>query len=76
MFSVNVFYSNVSHPRCAPFAEKDQQLVLYDKTPHFIKNGEMRDYQVRGLNWLVQLQHNGINGILADEMVLVSSSLV
>jgi SWI/SNF-related matrix-associated actin-dependent regulator of chromatin subfamily A member 5 len=29
----------------------------------------MRDYQVRGLNWLIQLQHNGINGILADEMV-------
>lgn len=29
----------------------------------------MRDYQIRGLNWLISLQHNGINGILADEMV-------
>ena len=34
-----------------------------------IKKGEMRDYQVRGLNWLISLFENGINGILADEMV-------
>ena len=34
-----------------------------------IKNGEMRDYQIRGLNWLISLFENGINGILADEMV-------
>ena len=34
-----------------------------------IKNGEMRDYQLRGLNWLISLFENGINGILADEMV-------
>ena len=36
-----------------------------------IKNGEMRDYQVRGLNWMVSLYESGINGILADEMVSV-----
>lgn len=29
----------------------------------------MRDYQVQGLNWMVGLHYNGINGILADEMV-------
>ncbi len=29
----------------------------------------MRDYQVQGLNWMASLHHNGINGILADEMV-------
>ena len=34
-----------------------------------IKNGEMRDYQIRGLNWMISLYENGINGILADEMV-------
>lgn len=32
----------------------------------------MRDYQVRGLNWLISLYENGINGILADEMVCIS----
>ena len=35
-----------------------------------IKNGQMRDYQIRGLNWLISLFENGINGILADEMVI------
>lgn len=44
-------------------------MVLFEKSPPYIKNGEMRDYQVRGLNWMIQLHHNGINGILADEMV-------
>lgn len=34
-----------------------------------VKTGKMRDYQVRGLNWLISLYENGINGILADEMV-------
>jgi hypothetical protein len=34
-----------------------------------IKNGTLRDYQIQGLNWLVQLYDHGINGILADEMV-------
>lgn len=29
----------------------------------------MRDYQVHGLNWLIKLYDNCINGILADEMV-------
>lgn len=34
-----------------------------------VKWGKLRDYQVRGLNWLISLYENGINGILADEMV-------
>ena len=25
--------------------------------------------QIRGLNWLISLYENGLNGILADEMV-------
>jgi len=29
----------------------------------------MKDYQLHGLNWLIKLYDNGINGILADEMV-------
>jgi hypothetical protein len=32
-------------------------------------NGTMRAYQLQGLNWMVSLHHNGLNGILADEMV-------
>jgi hypothetical protein len=28
----------------------------------------MRDYQVRGLNWMISLYENGINGILAGKL--------
>lgn len=31
--------------------------------------GKMRPYQLEGLNWMIRLQENGVNGILADEMV-------
>ncbi|KAM0712126.1 hypothetical protein Q7P37_011220 [Cladosporium fusiforme] len=43
--------------------------TIFRESPHFIQ-GEMRDYQVAGLNWLVSLHENGISGILADEMGL------
>jgi len=43
-------------------------MIQYEESPNFIKFGLMRDYQVRGLNWLISLHKNGINGILADEM--------
>jgi SWI/SNF-related matrix-associated actin-dependent regulator of chromatin subfamily A member 5 len=43
--------------------------TIFRDSPSFIQ-GEMRDYQVAGLNWLVSLHENGISGILADEMGL------
>ena len=46
-----------------------KNMVQFDESPHYIKNGELRDYQIRGLNWMISLFENGINGILADEMV-------
>ncbi|KAK2852316.1 hypothetical protein Q7C36_007517 [Tachysurus vachellii] len=42
----------------------------FDDSPSYVKSGKLRDYQVRGLNWLISLYENGINGILADEMGL------
>jgi hypothetical protein len=36
----------------------------------------MRDYQVAGLNWMASLHHNGINGILADEMVRLAPQFI
>ena len=61
-------------------AEEDAELLkdekaggsaetMFRESPGFIK-GEMRDYQVAGLNWLISLHENGISGILADEMGL------
>lgn len=33
-------------------------------------NGELRDYQLKGVTWLISLWSNGMNGILADQMGL------
>ena len=38
--------------------------------PKCIAFGKMRAYQLEGLNWLIKLHEQGINGILADEMGL------
>ncbi|EPQ67730.1 Bgt-4682 [Blumeria graminis f. sp. tritici] len=62
-------------------AEEDAELLKDDNigcsaetvfrdSPRFIQGGQMRDYQVAGLNWLISLHENGISGILADEMGL------
>ncbi|XP_055387914.1 ATP-dependent helicase brm isoform X2 [Condylostylus longicornis] len=33
-------------------------------------NGQLKEYQLKGLEWLVSLYNNNLNGILADEMGL------
>lgn len=40
------------------------------RQPKSITGGVMKDYQLEGLEWLVSLYENGLNGILADEMGL------
>lgn len=47
-----------------------KSITRFESSPFYIKNGELRDYQTRGLNWMISLYENGINGILADEMGL------
>lgn len=37
--------------------------------PHFLEGGEMRDYQLHGLSWLISMYRNGVGAILGDEMV-------
>lgn len=34
--------------------------------PATLGYGKMRPYQIEGLNWMIRLQENGVNGILAD----------
>lgn len=48
---------------------KTKAFVQFSENPPYIV-GKMRDYQLRGLNWMIELNHNGVNGILADEMGL------
>lgn len=66
---------------CRTEQEEDEELLTesskatnvctrFEDSPSYVKWGKLRDYQVRGLNWLISLYENGINGILADEMGL------
>ncbi|XP_075062877.1 SWI/SNF-related matrix-associated actin-dependent regulator of chromatin subfamily A member 4 isoform X2 [Mixophyes fleayi] len=41
-----------------------------DKQSTLLVNGILKQYQVKGLEWLVSLYNNNLNGILADEMGL------
>jgi SWI/SNF-related matrix-associated actin-dependent regulator of chromatin subfamily A protein 2/4 len=38
--------------------------------PSIVINGRLKEYQITGLEWLVSLYNNNLNGILADEMGL------
>lgn len=44
-------------------------IVEFTESPSYI-HGTLREYQIQGLNWLVQLHENNLSGILADEMGL------
>lgn len=39
------------------------------KQPSILVGGTLKDYQLKGLQWMVSLYNNRLNGILADEMV-------
>ncbi|KAF7240068.1 Transcription activator BRG1 [Varanus komodoensis] len=41
-----------------------------DKQSSLMVNGVLKQYQIKGLEWLVSLYNNNLNGILADEMGL------
>lgn len=71
--------SNGSHRRRKTEREEDAELLKNDKhtsditefteSPSYV-HGELRPYQIQGLNWLVSLYQNNLSGILADEMGL------
>jgi ATP-dependent helicase STH1/SNF2 len=49
-------------------AHKVKELI--DRQPQMLSGGELKDYQIKGLQWMVSLYNNRLNGILADEMGL------
>ncbi len=49
---------------------EEQQATFLTAQPSTLGFGKMRMYQLEGLNWMIRLQENGVNGILADEMGL------
>lgn len=40
------------------------------KQPNMLIGGTLKEYQIKGLQWMVSLYNNHLNGILADEMGL------
>lgn len=48
----------------------EQGHVFLTKQPNCIKFGQLKPYQLEGLNWMIHLAEKGLNGILADEMGL------
>lgn len=60
-------YRSASYPR-----DKRPDFVKITKDPDYVSQtgGELKDFQLTGLNWLAYLWCKGENGILADEMGL------
>ena len=42
------------------------------RQPSLLTGGTLKEYQLKGLQWMVSLYNNRLNGILADEMVSVT----
>ncbi|KAK2793864.1 hypothetical protein FQN50_009971 [Emmonsiellopsis sp. PD_5] len=40
------------------------------KQPSILVGGTLKEYQIKGLQWMISLYNNNLNGILADEMGL------
>ncbi|KAK9449552.1 SNF2 family N-terminal domain-containing protein [Limtongia smithiae] len=49
-------------------AHRIQEVVT--KQPSILVGGQLKEYQLKGLQWMVSLFNNNLNGILADEMGL------
>lgn len=49
---------------------KADKVTTRFKQPALITGATLRDYQLYGVEWLIGLYENGLNGILADEMGL------
>jgi len=47
---------------------------MLESQPSYINGGELRDFQLKGVNWLAYNWSLGKNGILADEVKLYTPS--
>lgn len=41
--------------------------------PVMLRGGDLKEYQLGGLQWLVSLYNNNLNGILADEVTYTAT---
>ena len=56
----NANYYSLAHSVREPIKEQASIMI----------NGRLKEYQIKGLEWMVSLYNNNLNGILADEMGL------
>ena len=49
-------------------AHRIQEIVTEQSS--LLVGGTLKEYQIKGLQWMVSLYNNRLNGILADEMVI------
>ncbi len=54
----------------AEFEQAKNDLTKEDREQPSLFEGTLKKYQLKGMNWLLNLYDQGINGILADEMGL------
>lgn len=64
-----------SPPSSTPPPASPQVMLQAPVTIPTLLRGILRDYQVKGLEWLASLFNNNLNGILADEMGLGKTGL-
>ncbi|KAL1409604.1 putative ATPase [Vanrija albida] len=59
----------VENPDQREEGDDDQKQYSF-RQPELVTGATLRDYQLAGVQWMISLYENGLNGILADEMGL------
>ncbi|ANB14120.1 chromatin-remodeling ATPase CHD1 [Sugiyamaella lignohabitans] len=62
--------SKISPSYSVSYGSTRPKFEKLSEQPSFVKGGELRDFQLTGLNWMAFLWSRNENGILADEMGL------
>lgn len=60
--------SNSSNAKTASYYATAHSRTEEVRQPTILVGGDLKEYQLTGLQWLVSLYNNKLNGILADEM--------
>ncbi|KAJ3029106.1 UNVERIFIED_CONTAM: hypothetical protein HDU68_000145 [Siphonaria sp. JEL0065] len=50
------------------YSKSHPDFKKFTKQPEYLRGGDLRDYQLLGVNWMAYLWHRNENGILADEI--------
>jgi ATP-dependent DNA helicase len=59
-----------AEPEEAEEEDDDEPKQYSFRQPELVTGATLRDYQLAGVQWMISLYENGLNGILADEMGL------